>query len=908
MTCRNCGGALAVGRAAGVCPKCTFDSALGIGATGTTAAPIEGYELLDELGRGAMGVVWLARERSLDRLVALKVIAVADPRLRQRLLREGHAVARLRHPNIVAVHAMGGDPASPYLAMEFIEGGNLDALLQGKPLAPQAAAEIVSKLAGALSHAHRAGLLHRDVKPSNILMDLGGEPKLADFGMAAPLEGSGDLTAPGTIAGTPAYLAPELLSGAEAARAESDIYSLGAVLYTCLAGRPPFVGASAAAILAQLPDSDPLPPGLFQPGLPKDLETICLKCLEKQPGRRYRSAELLRADLEAYLRGEPISARPIGRVERLVRFCRRRPSVAVPTGLAAALLLALAIGGPLVALRLSRSEGAAVEARLQTEKANAATLERLRDSLLARSRATRLAAGRGQRDDALAAASEAAKIRKGLDARDEVIAALARPELVKSKDLAVKLAGDGLVSLDPDHEQFATLISEGNPELRSLNDNSLIQAFKGSTNRIWSALNISPDGRWLAARDDKGNEMVWRTGHAEPVFVLEGRPYILTGRYAAYGQPESFSPDGLTLASALPKGGVSLHSTQDGHELFRVGTESEVTHLAYSRDGRWLAVGRGLRGSKGENSIFLRVLDPVNGSEVCRFTIDSSYQSVVWDPEGDRLVVGGDEVLLFSVPDGRRIRRLVDPLASRAFFGPGGNSLFSATSGGNVTLWDLGRARPLISAGLGSEQAIGVSRDGGTIVKLAGNDTVHVYRLEMSPVVRTLPIVSTDMHDNVFGAAVSVIDYSADGSLIATAVWGGVQLRDGTGRLLSAAALGSVSNFCSVRFSRDGASLLASSNELGLVRLPIVRPRQGSPALGAPAPVDALPLDPQTLTLRAMVNISVSNRHIEHSRLREPVPDVQPVCHPQLTETRPAPSVAHRISDEHPPSVRDQKV
>ena len=310
----------------------------------------------------------------------------------------------------------------------------MDGHVQGKPLAPRAAAEIASKIAGALAHAHAAGLLHRDVKPSNILMDLEAEPRLADFGLAAPLEGAGDLTSPGTVAGTPAYLAPELLGGAEKARPESDIYGLGAVLYTCLTGRPPFVGASAAAVLAQLPDKDPLPPHVLQPGLPRDLETICLKCLEKSPERRYATALLLQADLDAFLRGETISARPVGRVERSVRYCRRRPAVALSTGLAAILLLTLAIGGPLMAIRLARSQRTAVAAKARAEQAEAATLERLRDSLLARSRATRLSGGRGQRDDALAAATEAAQIRKGLDARDEVIAALARPEIVQLRE------------------------------------------------------------------------------------------------------------------------------------------------------------------------------------------------------------------------------------------------------------------------------------------------------------------------------------------------------------------------------------------------------------------------------------------------------------------------------------------
>lgn len=722
MLCGTCGAPLPEGRISGICPLCSFGGALNLGATGSTpGASIEGYELMHELGRGGMGVVWLARERTLDRLVAIKLIAVADPRLRQRLLREGRAAAQLRHPNIVAVHALGGSGSSTYLAMEFIEGGDLGAQLQGKPIPPQDAARLASKVAGALAHAHAAGLLHRDVKPSNILMDLDGEPRLADFGMAAPLEGAGDLTAPGTVAGTPAYLAPELLGGSERARPASDIYGLGAVLYMCLTGRPPFVGSSAGAILAQLPDKEPIPPHLLQPGLPRDLETICLKCLEKSPERRYPSALLLKADIEAFMRGEPIAARPVGRVMRAARYCRRHPALAISTGLAAALLMTLAIGGPLMALRLARSQRAAVSAQARAEQAEAATLERLRESLLARSRATRLSGRRGQRDEALAAATQAAQIRGGLDARDEVIAALARPEIVQAGEFSIKRTEDDRVAFNPDNDRYVKETTPGQLELRRIGDGGLIRAFRGVPSKIWSMPVFSRDGRQVAARNDRGEEIVWSDERADPVFVLEGRPYVLTGRYAGYGLPEAFTPDGLTLASSLPDGGVSFHSTSDGRELRRVPTDMVVTHLSYSGNGRWLAVGRGLRGKHGETAS-LRVLDASNDAEVARLPIEASYQTVEWSPEGTRLMTGGEEFRIFGIPGGEALNRISDPIALKAFFGPGGGTVISSGESGLATLWDLGRARPLLMAELGASPMIGVSRD-GTLIAKAGKAT-----------------------------------------------------------------------------------------------------------------------------------------------------------------------------------------
>jgi len=355
--------------AGGICRPCAFAAALGGVSTGATgeysspesefAAP-EGYELLHELGAGATAVVWLARERKLDRLVALKLIsAPADRRLTQRLVREGQAAARLRHPHIVAVHALDATEGRAFLAMDFLEGGDLRQRLARELPAPRATAELVAKLAGALAHAHAGGVLHRDIKPSNVLLDAAGEPHLADFGLAAPLQGGGDLTLPGQVAGTAAYLAPELLAGADRASPLSDIYGLGAVLYECLAGRPPFIGDSSAAIFAQLASEEPPAPRWLRPGVPRDLETICLKCLEKTPARRYASAAALQEDLRRYLRNEPIAARPVGLVGKTARWCRRRPGTALAVGTAAALLLLFAVGGPLVAVRLARARAQA---------------------------------------------------------------------------------------------------------------------------------------------------------------------------------------------------------------------------------------------------------------------------------------------------------------------------------------------------------------------------------------------------------------------------------------------------------------------------------------------------------------------------------------------------------------------
>lgn len=374
--------------AAGVCRRCAFTNALlGLASDETensselvTPNAPEGFDLIHELGRGATAVVWLARERKLDRLVALKLISLhADRRLAHRLVREGQAAASLRHPHIVAIHSLGTTPADAYLSMEFLDGGDLRRRLKSGALPSHEAARLIAKLADALAHSHENQILHRDIKPSNVLLDARGEPKLGDFGLAAPAEGAGDLTLPGQVAGTAAYLPPELLEGAERATAQSDVYSLGAVFYECLTGRPPFIGDSASQIFAQIAQSDPPAPRLLQPSVPRDLETICLKCLHKYPSHRYASARALLDDLQRWRDGRPIAARPAGRLEKAFRWSRRNPVAATLAALLFAAVLSLAIGGPLAALRLSRAQARTAEEAASRQE----VLDFLRSDLLA---------------------------------------------------------------------------------------------------------------------------------------------------------------------------------------------------------------------------------------------------------------------------------------------------------------------------------------------------------------------------------------------------------------------------------------------------------------------------------------------------------------------------------------------
>ena len=327
-------------------------------------AAVPGYEVLGELGRGGMGVVYKARHAGLNRVVALKMILAgghAGPDELARFRGEAEAVARLKHPNVVQVYDVGEAGGLPYFSLEFVEGGSLDRKLAGTPLAPSEAATLVETLARAIAAAHAAGLVHRDLKPANVLLTADGTPKVTDFGLAKRLDAAGQ-TASGAVMGTPSYMAPEQAGGkSKEIGPACDAYALGAILYECLTGRPPFKAATALDTILQVVADDPVPPRQLNAQVPADLETICLKCLQKEPAKRYESAAALADDLRRFVEGRPIVARPVGRWERATKWVRRNPVVA---GMAAAVVVALLVGTGV-------SMGFGIDASRQAEKARA---------------------------------------------------------------------------------------------------------------------------------------------------------------------------------------------------------------------------------------------------------------------------------------------------------------------------------------------------------------------------------------------------------------------------------------------------------------------------------------------------------------------------------------------------------
>src|SRR5256714_2059899 len=301
------------------------------------------YELLEESGRGGQGVVFRARQKSLNRTVALKVISLGQWASKAHLKRfrlEAEAAAHLEHPGIVPIHEVGERDGQCYFSMKFIEGGQLDEVARREPMPIRGAVELIAKVARTVHYAHEHGILHRDIKPGNILLDKNGEPHLTDFGLARLVEAESTITGTLEAMGTPSYMAPEQATGETTKLSKAtDVYGLGAVFYQLLTGHPPFAGGTTYETIKLLLETDPRQPRLLNPKIDRDLSTICLKCLEKDPQRRYPSALVLAEDLERWLKHEPIQARRTGVFTHARKWVRRNPSIAAMT----ATLLALAV-------------------------------------------------------------------------------------------------------------------------------------------------------------------------------------------------------------------------------------------------------------------------------------------------------------------------------------------------------------------------------------------------------------------------------------------------------------------------------------------------------------------------------------------------------------------------------------
>ncbi len=561
------------------------------------------YVVVGELGRGGMGVVARAYDPTLRRWVAIKM--VADPaalgdRARERFLREGRAAAKLRHPAIVSVHEVGDHRGAPFLVMDLVEGGTLEDACEQR-WSGRRVAGVVRDVAGALAHAHAAGIVHRDVKPGNVLLDADGRPHLTDFGLAVDLEERKRLTLSGQLVGTPLYASPEQAKGERGAAGPlSDVYSLGAVMYHVLVGRPPFDAPTLLGVLGKVVSEEPAPPREVRVAIHADLETITLKCMEKEPARRYADAAALAADLTRFLDGEPIEARPLNRRVRAWRWARRHRALAVGAVFAGAALAGLAVAGAIGVTwsygRIRRERDRAMEAERRaivaadaeaTARARTEAESRAKDELLAAAlaeKAKRLV-GDESWEAAGAIAAESLRIREGARARSALVRALEelRPiEWTAPRRRAISVA--------------------------------------------WS-----PTGRRLASGRASGSVDIWDADTGRALARLSGPG----GGVRRLG----WSPDGERLAVA-GDGEIALFDVGRHRRVGLLrGHRSRVAAVAWSADGRWLATGE-VDGEVRIWSVAGEVADEAAPRAV--LAASAGLRAIAWEPAGRRLALGGD--------------------------------------------------------------------------------------------------------------------------------------------------------------------------------------------------------------------------------------------------------------------------
>jgi eukaryotic-like serine/threonine-protein kinase len=650
---------------------------------------IEGYEILERIGHGGMGVVYKARHEKLGRVVALKVVLAGGHACAADLARfqaEARAVAQLQHPNVVQLFDSGVHNGLPFLTLELVSGGSLAERLGGTPMQPRDAAALVERLARGVHYAHQNGVVHRDLKPANVLLAPDGTPKVTDFGLAKRAEAGSGLTASGAVLGTPSYMAPEQAGGqSKHVGPPADVYALGAILYECLTGAPPFRGPTPLDTMLQGVSKEPVPPTQLQPQVPRDLETIALKCLRKEPGKRYASAEALAEDLRRFQGGEPIKARPVGRVERAVKWVKRRPAVAgLSAALAAVIVVAFAV--VLSALYEADAERKNVVAEQKKTKEQ---LDMVRAHLFTAQLRQVAAVMRLNRAKGLELLHDLNAC--PIDLRDSAWGWYAACCLREHPRILGRHTGRVTsMAFSPDGKTLA-LGSEGSIreggggiiELLEVATDQVKAVLRGHTVRVTSVA-FSPDGKTLASAG--GSIRLWEVATGQEKAPLKGRTLGVTS--------VAFSPDGKTLASGSQDNTIRLWDVATGQEKAALkGHTSSVCAVAFSPDGKTLASGSAdpfNRGGPGE----IKLWDVAAGQE--RFSRKGKAIHVAFSPDGKTLASASSgwdsELKLWDVASGQERASLKGGNGPVAF-SPDGKTLASGGWFGptvmTVKLWDV---------------------------------------------------------------------------------------------------------------------------------------------------------------------------------------------------------------------------
>jgi WD40 repeat protein len=694
---------------AGTGSKIPAETSAGLGRKG-------GYELLDEIARGGMGIVYRARDLALNRVVALKLMLAGQFATEsdvKRFQTEAEAAARLDHPNIVPIYEFGELEGRPFLSMRLVEGTNLAKKLRGKPLDATPTAQLMSILARAVHYAHQRGILHRDLKPANILLDSAGQPYVTDFGLAKCLDSADGLTLSGATLGSPNYMPPEQAAGhAEQLTTAADTYSLGAIMYELLTGRPPFLAGTPLQTLRKVMEEAPATPRLVSKFVDRDLETICLKCMERQPERRYGSAEALADELERWLRHEPIQARPAGGVERLAKWMRRNPKVAT-LAILLNLVFAAALGlGVFLSLRIAA-------AKKEAEKANTRLARNVRsfewqkiDELI----------GTGKRSDALAYLSSflrqnpndqlaakrtismmssrtfglpaAVPLRHGAQVNSLALSADDRRLLTGADDGKVRLwdlQSGGVLSIlnHPvkviqaeflaGEKEVLTTCQDGVSRLWELNEAKILFQFPKAPPGVWISL-MSRDRRHVALREDNSMQL-WELPKCRQIGELLRVPQNV--KWAA------FSPDDHLLAASCVDGTIGIWNTENAQPIIPpLKVPGEVTRLEFSPDARLLAASWGPTITLWDAQRWTKVAELKDDPE----GHNGQVLAIQFSPDGRRLASTcyDKPVKIWDLDSGRLLGKPIQ--AERPFpfccFSPDGRRLATRAQTGVARVWD----------------------------------------------------------------------------------------------------------------------------------------------------------------------------------------------------------------------------
>jgi WD40 repeat protein len=778
------------------------------------------FQILQEIGRGGMGVVYRARQRSPNRLVALKMIrsgAWATDAEIQRFRNEAEAAGALDHPHIVPVYEVGQEQGQLYYTLRLVEGTNLAQVVPRFQSDPRGAASLMAIVARAVHHAHQRGVLHRDLKPSNILIDRDGVPHVTDFGLAKRLAEDPSLTQTGAVVGTPSYMAPEQAAGRKGAvSTASDVFSLGAILYTLLAGEAPFRGDTPYAVLEQLRWHDP--PPLTERGrhVDRDLETIVRKCLEKDAPARYGSAAALAEDLERWLAGVPIEARPVGRLARVGRWSRRNPLVAGLLTSTAALVLFAVVG---LAVSTFVINDARQEALRQRDQAIAAEARARQGELVTRQNLyvadMRLAWNAWR--------SSKAKLVGELLSRH--LPAPARPDLcgfewrylhrmARGEDRILRgHTGEVYhVSYSPDGTRLASAAADGTIRVWDAGTGQelcTLQSHKGEVN----AVSFCPDGRLLASAGDDGTIRLWDMTSMGAKVV--NSPCRMWAAHAGDALEVEFAPNGRQLASAGSDGLAKLWDLATGRLLASYkGHDKRIQGLAFAPNGKVLATaGR-------DNSVRLWAVPPPDRNPLATppvlvplrtLTTAAQVTAVAFSPDGQRLAL---TEFAKSGPSIWDLSAGTDPSQPVIEHGNAvlcvaysrdGRLLASADTDGAIKVLDLEtrQVQTLLGHDLGAVYRVAFGPANRTLASAGGDGTVRIWELGREPEHRRLPLPSSDGY--------RYLAFSPDGKVLATKdVRGMVRLwQVGTWRLLWELPGMDVSQYGSptLLFSPDGGTL-----------------------------------------------------------------------------------------------------